>query len=164
MGRINREIIEEVRASANIVDVVGSYVSLRKRGKNYLGHCPFHSEKDPSFTVSNEKQIFHCFGCGASGSVFDFVMRTRNLTFAEAVRELANRFGIPLPEEEETAQAKKIREMAEQLRQINALAAKYFNRTLLDRTSGRLAREYLRNRGMADETIEDFQLGYAPKS
>ena len=164
MGRINREIIEEVRASANIVDVVGSYVSLRKRGKNYLGHCPFHSEKDPSFTVSNEKQIFHCFGCGASGSVFDFVMRTRNLTFAEAVRELANRFGIPLPEEEETAQAKKIREMAEQLRQINALAAKYFNRTLLDRTSGRLAREYLQNRGMADETIEDFQLGYAPKS
>ena len=164
MGRINREIIEEVRASANIVDVVGSYVSLRKRGKNYLGHCPFHSEKDPSFTVSNEKQIFHCFGCGASGSVFDFVMRTRNLTFAEAVTELANRFGIPLPEEKETPQAKKIREMAERLGQMNTLAAKYFNRTLLDRTSGRIAREYLRSRSMADETIQDFQLGYAPKS
>jgi DNA primase len=164
VGRINREIIEEVRASANIVDVVGSYVSLRKRGKNYLGHCPFHSEKEPSFTVSNEKQIFHCFGCGASGSVFDFVMRTRNLTFAEAVRELANRFGIPLPEEKETAQAKKIREMAERLRQINTLAAKYFNQTLLDRTSGSIAREYLRSRGMAEETIQDFQLGYAPKS
>jgi DNA primase len=164
VGRINREIIEEVRASANIVDVVGSYVSLRKRGKNYLGHCPFHSEKDPSFTVSNEKQIFHCFGCGASGSVFDFVMRTRNLTFAEAVTELANRFGIPLPQEEETAQTKKIREMAEQLRQINNLAAGYFNQTLLDRSSGGIAREYLRSRGMGDETIQDFQLGYAPKS
>jgi DNA primase len=164
VSRINREIIEEIRASANIVDVVGSYVSLRKRGKNYLGHCPFHSEKEPSFTVSNEKQIFHCFGCGASGSVFDFVMRTRNLTFAEAVRELANRFGIPLLQEKETAQAKKIREMAERLRQINSLAAKYFNRTLLDRTSGRVAREYLRTRNMADETIQDFQLGYAPKS
>jgi DNA primase len=164
VGRINREVIEEVRASANIVDVVGSYVSLRKRGKNYLGHCPFHSEKEPSFTVSNEKQIFHCFGCGASGSVFDFVMRTRNLSFAEAVTELANRFGIPLPQEEETAQAKKIREMAERLRQINNLAAGFFNQTLLDRSSGGIAREYLRSRGMGDETIRDFQLGYAPKS
>ncbi|MCG6982275.1 MAG: DNA primase [Deltaproteobacteria bacterium] len=164
MGRINRDVIEEVRASANIVDVVGSYVALRKRGKNYLGLCPFHSEKEPSFTVSNEKQIFHCFGCGASGSVFDFVMRTRNLSFAEAVKELANRFGIPLAEEKETAQAKKIREMAERLHQVNTLAARYFHQTLLDESSGRMAREYLRRRGMANETIKDFQLGYAPKS
>ena len=164
MGRINREVIEEVRASANIVDVVSSYVALRRRGKNYLGHCPFHSEKEPSFTVSNEKQIFHCFGCGASGSVFDFVMRTRNLTFAEAVRELASRFGIPLPQEKETAQAKKIREVAEQLRRINSLAASYFSQSLLDKHSGRMAREYLRGRGMSDETIQDFQLGYALKS
>jgi len=164
VGRINREVIEEVRASANIVDVVSSYVALRRRGKNYLGHCPFHSEKEPSFTVSNEKQIFHCFGCGASGSVFDFVMRTRNLTFAEAVRELASRFGIPLPQEKETAQAKKIREVAEQLRRINSLAASYFSQSLLDKHSGRMAREYLRGRGMSDETIQDFQLGYALKS
>jgi DNA primase len=164
VGRINRDVIEEVRASANIVDVVGSYVALRKRGKNYLGLCPFHSEKEPSFTVSNEKQIFHCFGCGASGSVFDFVMQTRNLSFAEAVRELANRFGIPLAEEQETAQAKKIREMAERLRQVNTLAARYFHRTLMDRSSGRMAREYLQSRGMDNETIKDFQLGYAPKS
>jgi len=164
VGRINREVIEEVRTSANIVDVVGAYVSLRKRGRNYLGLCPFHSEKEPSFTVNNEKQIFHCFGCGASGSVFDFVMRTRNLTFAEAVRELANRYGIPLPQEEETAQAKKIREVAERLRQVNSLAARYFNRTLLDGSSGRIGREYLRSRGIGDETIQDFQLGYAPKS
>jgi len=164
VGRINREVIEEVRASANIVDVVGSYVSRRKRGRNYLGLCPFHSEKEPSFTVNNEKQIFHCFGCGASGSVFDFVMRTRNITFAEAVRELANRYGIPLPQEEETAQAKKIRELAERLRQVNGLAARYFNRTLLDGSFGRIGREYLQRRGIGDETIQDFQLGYAPKS
>ena len=164
MGRINREVIEEVRASANIVDVVGSYVALRKRGRNYLGLCPFHSEKEPSFTVSNEKQIFHCFGCGASGSVFDFVMRTRNLTFAEAVRELANRFGIPLPQEEETGQAKKIREMAERLRQINGMAARYFSENLLNRSSGKIAQEYLQTRGIDESTIEDFQLGYAPKS
>jgi len=108
MGQINREIIEEVRAAANIVDVVGSYISLRKRGKNYLGLCPFHGEKEPSFTVSDEKQIFHCFGCGASGSVFDFLMRSRNLSFAEAVKELANRFSIPLPQRQETGRAKRM--------------------------------------------------------
>jgi DNA primase len=163
VARINRDVIEEVRTSANIVDVVGSYVALRKRGKNYLGLCPFHSEKEPSFTVSNEKQIFHCFGCGASGSVFDFVMRTRNLTFAEAVSELANRFGIPLPQEKETAQAKKIREIAERLRQINGMAAEYFSRNLL-RSSGEIARKYLQSRGIGEETIEDFQLGFASRS
>ncbi|MGD8923436.1 MAG: DNA primase [Syntrophobacterales bacterium] len=161
MARINRDVIEEVRVSTSIVDVVGSYVSLRKRGRNYLGLCPFHSEKEPSFTVSEEKQIFHCFGCGASGSVFDFVMRTRNLSFVEAVEELANRFGIPLPQEKETAQAKKIREMAERLRRINGMAAKYFNRNLLNRSSGEIAREYLKSRGIGEETIQDFQLGYA---
>ncbi|MBT8407688.1 MAG: DNA primase [Deltaproteobacteria bacterium] len=164
MGRINRETIEEVRAAANIVDVVGSYVSLRKRGKNYQGLCPFHGEKDPSFTVSDEKQIFHCFGCGASGSVFDFLMRTRNIGFAEAVKELANRFGIALPQARETEQAKRTRELAERLRQVNELAAGYYNRTLLDKNAGEIAREYLRGRGLGQEAIEDFQLGYAPKS
>lgn len=164
MGRINREVIEEVRASANIVDVVGSYVSLRKRGRNYLGLCPFHGEKEPSFTVSDEKQIFHCFGCGASGSVFDFVMRTRDLSFPEAVKELANRFGVPLPKEKETYQARKIREMAERLRHVNSIAASYFSQRLLQGGSGEIAREYLRRRGISEETIQDFQLGYAPKS
>ena len=115
MGRINREIIEEVRAAANIVDVVGSHVPLRKRGRNYLGLCPFHGEKEPSFTVSDEKQIFHCFGCGASGSVFDFLMRSRNLSFAEAVKELANRYSIPLPQRRETGREKRMRELAELL-------------------------------------------------
>lgn len=164
MGRINRGVIEEVRASASIVDVVGSYVSLRKRGRNYLGLCPFHSEKEPSFTVSDEKQIFHCFGCGASGSVFDFVMRTRNLTFAEAVRELANRFGIPLPEQQETEGIKKIRELEERLLHVNNLAANYYNGTLWEKRAGEAGREYLQRRGIGEETIQDFQLGYAPKS
>jgi DNA primase len=164
VGRINREVIEAVRDSANVVDVVGSYVSLRKRGKNYLGLCPFHSEKEPSFTVSDDKQIFHCFGCGASGSVFDFVMRTRNLTFPEAVKELAERFGVPLPKEEETEQAKKIRETAERLRRVNDLAAGYFSRSLRETPSGEIARHYLEQRGIGEQTIHDFQLGYAPKS
>ena len=164
MGRINREIIEEVRAAANIVDVVGSHVSLRKRGKNYLGLCPFHGEKEPSFTVSDEKQIFHCFGCGASGSVFDFLMRSRNLSFAEAVKELANRFSIPLPQRQETGREKRMRELAERLRHVNELAAAYFNQVLLDENTGAMALTYLQSRGMGPEIIQDFQLGYAPQS
>jgi DNA primase len=164
MGRINREIIEEVRAAANIVDIVGSYVSLRKRGKNYMGLCPFHGEKDPSFTVSDEKQIFHCFGCGASGSVFDFLMRSRNLSFAEAVKELANRYSIPLPQRQETGREKRMRELAERLRRVNELAAAYFNQVLLDENSGGAALTYLQSRGMGPEVIQDFQLGYAPQS
>ena len=164
MGQINREIIEEVRAAANIVDVVGSYISLRKRGKNYLGLCPFHGEKEPSFTVNDEKQIFHCFGCGASGSVFDFLMRSRNLSFAEAVKELAKRFSIPLPQRQETGQAKRMRELAERLRHVNELAAGYFNQVLLDEGTGKMALAYLQSRGMGPEVIQDFQLGYAPQS
>ena len=164
MGQINREIIEEVRAAANIVDVVGSYISLRKRGKNYLGLCPFHGEKEPSFTVNDEKQIFHCFGCGASGSVFDFLMRSRNLSFAEAVKELAKRFSIPLPQRQETGQAKRMRELAERLRHVNELAAVYFNQVLLDKGAGEMALTYLQSRGMGPEVIQDFQLGYAPQS
>ena len=164
VGRINREIIEEVRVAANIVDVVGSHVSLRKRGKNYLGLCPFHGEKEPSFTVSDEKQIFHCFGCGASGSVFDFLMRSRNLSFAEAVKELANRYSIPLPQRQETGREKKMRELAERLRHVNELAAAYFNQVLLDENTGRMALAYLQSRGMGPEVIQDFQLGYAPQS
>jgi DNA primase len=164
VGQINREIIEEVRAAANIVDVVGSSISLRKRGKNYLGLCPFHGEKEPSFTVSDEKQIFHCFGCGASGSVFDFLMRSRNLSFAEAVKELAKRFSIPLPQRQETGQAKRMRELAERLRHVNELAAVYFNQVLLDKGAGEMALTYLQSRGMGPEVIQDFQLGYAPQS
>jgi len=99
VGRLTREAIEEIRTAANIVDVVGVHVSLRKRGKTYVGLCPFHAEKTPSFTVSDDRQAFYCFGCGAGGSVFDFLMRVRNLTFAEAAKELADRYGIRLPEE-----------------------------------------------------------------
>jgi DNA primase len=164
VARINREVIEEVRLAANIVDVVGSYVSIRKRGKNYQGLCPFHGEKDPSFTVSDEKQIFHCFGCGASGSVFDFLMRMRNLTFPEAVSELASRFSIPLPEPRETEHGKRRRELADNLRQVNELAAVYFNRALLEKGPGELAREYLHRRKISQESIQEFQLGYAPQS
>jgi DNA primase len=129
-----------------------------------LGLCPFHGEKEPSFTVSDEKQIFHCFGCGASGSVFDFLMRSRNLSFAEAVKELANRFSIPLPQKQETGREKRMRELAERLRHVNELAAAYFNQVLLDENTGATALTYLQSRGMGPEIIQDFQLGYAPQS
>ena len=129
-----------------------------------MGLCPFHGEKDPSFTVSDEKQIFHCFGCGASGSVFDFLMRSRNLSFAEAVKELANRYSIPLPQRQETGREKRMRELAERLRRVNELAAAYFNQVLLDENSGGAALTYLQSRGMGPEVIQDFQLGYAPQS
>jgi DNA primase len=114
--------------------------------------------------VSDEKQIFHCFGCGASGSVFDFLMRSRNLSFAEAVKELANRYSIPLPRRQETGRDKRMRELAEGLRHVNELAAAYFNQVLLDENTGALALTYLQSRGMGPEIIQDFQLGYAPQS
>ncbi|MFP3869476.1 MAG: DNA primase [Syntrophobacteria bacterium] len=159
-----REVIEEIRSKVNIVDVVGSYVSLRKQGKNYVGSCPFHTEKTPSFTVSDEKQLFHCFGCGASGSVFDFLMRLRNLTFSEAVEDLARRNGIPLPKPAETGQQRRMRELADRLSQANQTAARYFQRALLEEGSGELARGYLQGRNMGDQVIGDFELGYAPRS
>jgi DNA primase len=161
VSRINREVIEEVRASASIVDVVAPYVSLRKSGKNYLGLCPFHTEKTPSFTVSDEKQIFHCFGCGASGSVFDFLMRVRNLDFSEAVKELANRYNIPLPQRQETKETIRRRQLGDELRRINELAADYFHLNLLESDSGAGARKYLSQRGIHKEVIEVFRLGYA---
>ncbi|UCG11292.1 MAG: DNA primase [Deltaproteobacteria bacterium] len=164
MARINRQVIEEVRVSANIVDVVGSYVSLRKRGKNYVGLCPFHAEKTPSFTVNDDKQIFHCFGCGASGSVFDFLMRTRNLTFSEAVEELAKRVGMTLPAGRETEHGKRVRELADRLSRANQLAADYFHNALIKGGAAEIARQYLQRRGIGREVIRNFQLGYAPQS
>ena len=140
---MNREVIEEIRTAANIVDVVGSQVSLRKQGKNYVGLCPFHQEKTPSFSVSDERQLFHCFGCGASGSVFDFLMRMRNITFTEAAKDLARRYNVSLPKPRETERGRRVRELADQLRQANELAADYFQEALLEVPSGAVAREYL---------------------
>jgi DNA primase len=160
--RISREAIEEIRVTANIVDVVGAYVPLRKRGKTYVGLCPFHAEKTPSFTVSDEKQAFYCFGCGAGGSVFDFLMRTRNLTFAEAARDLAGRFGVRLPEKRESAREKQTRELNDQLIRTNEMASDYFHQALLKDSAAEVARKYLSRRGIGEPIVRDFQLGYAP--
>jgi DNA primase len=162
VGRLTREAIEEIRTSANIVDVVGAHVSLRKRGKTYVGLCPFHGEKTPSFTVSDDRQAFYCFGCGVGGSVFDFLMRIRNLTFAEAARELAERCGIRLPEAPETNGQRRTRELADFLCGANEAAAAYFHQMLLEDPAAAIARDYLRRRGAGPEITREFRLGYAP--
>jgi DNA primase len=162
VGRLTREAIEEIRTSANIVDVVGAHVSLRKRGKTYVGLCPFHGEKTPSFTVSDDRQAFYCFGCGVGGSVFDFLMRVRNLTFAEAARELAERYGIRLPEAPETKGQRRTRELADFLCGANEAAAAYFHQVLLEDPAAAIARDYLLRRGAGPEITREFRLGYAP--
>jgi DNA primase len=162
VARLTREAIEEIRTAASIVYVVGVHVSLRKRGKTYVGLCPFHAEKTPSFTVSDDRQAFYCFGCGAGGSVFDFLMRIRNLTFAEAAKELADRYGIRLPEAPETPVQKRARELADLLCEANEAAAAYYHPVWLEDPAAGLARDYLRRRDTGPEIIREFRLGYAP--
>lgn len=156
------EVIEEVRSSNNIVDIIGGYVRLQKKGSSYFGLCPFHNEKSPSFSVSPNKQMYYCFGCGAGGNVFTFIMEYENQTFPEAVKILADRAGIALPEAELTEEQKRERNKRQLLLEINKKAANYFY-YLLNGDQGQQAREYLENRRMSKETQIHFGLGYASK-
>lgn len=156
------EVIEEVRSSNNIVDIIGGYVRLQKKGSSYFGLCPFHNEKSPSFSVSPNKQMYYCFGCGAGGNVFTFIMEYENQTFPEAVKILADRAGIALPEAELTEEQKRERNKRQLLLEINKTAANYFY-YLLNGDQGQQAREYLENRRMSKETRIHFGLGYASK-
>jgi DNA primase len=154
-------ILDEVRDAANIVSVISEYVSLKKRGRNYLARCPFHNEKTPSFNVNEEKQIFMCFGCGVGGDVFKFIMQAEHLSFPEAVRFLAERRGIRLPEPA-AEPLKTPGSNAEILRKIMAEAAVMYHRALLDAKEAQPALKYLQGRGITRETIDRFQLGYSP--
>ena len=156
------EVIEEVRSSNNIVDVIGSYVRLQKKGSSYFGLCPFHNEKSPSFSVSPNKQMYYCFGCGAGGNVFTFIMEYENQTFPEAMKVLADRAGIALPEAELTEEQKRERNKRQLLLEINKTAANYFY-CQLNNEQGQQAREYLENRKLSKETQIHFGLGYASK-
>ena len=156
------EVIEEVRSSNNIVDIIGGYVRLQKKGSSYFGLCPFHNEKSPSFSVSPNKQMYYCFGCGAGGNVFTFIMEYENQTFPEAVKILADRAGIALPEAELTEEKKKERNKRQLLLEINKTAANYFYYQL-NGDQGQQAREYLENRRLSKETQIHFGLGYASK-
>ena len=158
--RYSDEIIEEVRSRNDIVDVVGQYVHLQKKGANYFGLCPFHNEKSGSFSVSAHKQMFYCFGCGAGGNVISFLMKYDNLSFQEAVKQLADRAGITLPDEDNSPAAKAMRDKRQILFDINKEAAKYYYYQLRDR-SGQKGMEYFKGRQLTDETMKHFGLGYA---
>ena len=154
---------EEIKQAADIVSVVGQFVQLKKAGKNFVGLCPFHGEKSPSFTVSSDKQIFHCFGCKKGGDVFDFWMEYHSLTFPEALRDLAERYQVRLPEKYSTPEEKRKTDYRETLYRANELAAVYFQKGLEHPVKGKPGREYLKRRSISDEIIKEFRLGYAPK-
>jgi DNA primase len=154
--------VDQVRAAADIVKIVGDYVSLRKSGANYVGLCPFHQEKSPSFSVHPVKQIFHCFGCGVGGDVFKFVMLMDSLPFPEALRRVAEKVGVRLEERAggETYDANT--KLRAALMKLHEVAAKFFASQLGATAEGRMARAYLADRGMTDEVVGRFRIGYAP--
>lgn len=156
----SEEIVEEVRVKNDIVDVISGYISLKKKGSSYFGLCPFHNEKSPSFSVSREKQMYYCFGCGAGGNVFTFVMEYENFTFPETLKVLAERSGMELPEVEPSKEEKRALDYKTMLREMNRQAANYFY-ILLHSERGKSAYEYLVNRGITKDTIKKFGLGYA---
>ena len=160
--RYSDDIIEEVRMKNYIVDVVSQYVKLNRRGNTYFGLCPFHNEKTPSFSVTPSKQMYYCFGCGAGGNVYNFVMEYENYTFGEALQHLADRAGVQLPKIEYSREAKEKAEKRATLLEINKLAASYFYYQLR-RENGSQAYAYLINRGVSEDTIKKFGLGYSDK-
>ncbi|MGN0406409.1 MAG: DNA primase [Bariatricus sp.] len=156
------EIIEEVRMKNDIVDVISGYVKLQKKGSSYFGLCPFHNEKSPSFSVSRDKQMYYCFGCGAGGNVFTFIMEYENYSFTEALKFLAQRAGVELPQEEYSKEAKERADLRATLLEMNKLAAKYFY-AQLKAPGGKTAHDYLTGRKLSEETITAFGLGYSNK-
>jgi DNA primase len=158
---IPEEKIEEVKNAADIVEVISDYVILKKAGQNYSGLCPFHSEKDPSFTVSPVKQIFHCFGCNTGGNVFNFLMRHDGLSFPESVRFLAKRYSIVLPERRMSKAMRQRINEKERLFAVNRTAMEFYQNVLFDHPQGKEARKYLRQRGMSKSIVDNFNLGYA---
>ena len=158
----SEDLIEEVRMKNDIVDVISGYVKLQKKGSSYFGLCPFHNEKSPSFSVSRQKQMYYCFGCGAGGNVFTFLMEYENYTFIEAVEYLAERSGVELPKAEYSREAKERAGLKASLLEINKAAAQYFY-VQLKSEQGKAGYTYLRERRLSDETIRAFGLGYSNK-
>ncbi|NLN41519.1 MAG: DNA primase [Clostridiales bacterium] len=157
------DFIEEVRAANEIIDVISEYISLKPRGKNFFGLCPFHNEKTPSFSVDPQKQLYHCFGCGEGGNVFNFIMAQERLNFVDAVKFLAERKGISLPGSFNMVEDEEVKRQRQELYKINRAAAMFYHQNLLS-NEGINALEYLRSRGIDSKTIRTFGLGYAPDS
>ncbi|WP_041284802.1 DNA primase [Desulfoscipio gibsoniae] len=162
-GFIPEEIVENIRLRADIVQIISDYVTLQKKGRNYMGHCPFHQESDPSFTVTPDKQIFYCFGCHAGGNVFKFIMLQHNLSFPEAVKMLGEKVGIAVPDGYSPQVRERLRR-EEKAWKINNLAKDFFQSILLQHSEAAAAREYIHGRGINANIIKDFGLGYAPAS
>ena len=154
------ELVEEVRMRNDIVDVISSYVKLQKRGSTYFGLCPFHNEKTPSFSVTPSKQMYSCFGCGAGGNVITFLMEYENFTFPEALAYLAERAGIELPKKEESAEERKQADLRARILEVNKEAGKYFYYQMKG-PGGKRAHDYLTGRGLTEDTIKKFGLGYS---
>ncbi|MGN0328998.1 MAG: DNA primase [Lachnospira sp.] len=159
----SNEIIEEVVSRNDIVDVISGYVKLKKSGSSYVGLCPFHNEKSPSFSVSGQKQLYHCFGCGVGGNVITFVMEYENYTFLEAVKMLGERAGIALPEIEASGEEKRQRDTKQKLLEINKIAATYYYHQL-GSEKGQAGFKYLTGRGLSMDTVKRFGLGFAPQT
>jgi len=160
-GFFSEGTVSEIRDRSNIVEVISDYVSLKKAGKNFKGLCPFHSEKTPSFMVNEEKQVFHCFGCGEGGDVLAFLMKVGHFSFPQAVEELAKRYGVRLPRREVSLSQKKEMAKKDLLFQINQTASEYFHDLLTRRREGEEGRRYLSQRGMGEEIIQEHRLGYS---
>ena len=158
-GLIPEDVIRAVEQATSIHELVSEYVALKRQGRNWVGHCPFHQDKDPSFTVNEEKGLFHCFGCGAGGNAFRFLMMMEGLGFQEAVRRLGERAGIRV---EATAGRSKEREEEGRLLELMAWAAGFYHRALMGAPPESAVKRYLRKRGLKDETVREFQIGWAP--
>ena len=158
MARVPEETIERIRNTADIYDVVAQYVDLKKRGRNFFGLCPFHSEKTPSFSVAPDKQIYHCFGCGAGGNVFSFIVEHEKISFIEAVQQLGQKYGIDV--DYQSGPSSKI---FSSLYELHDLAVKLYHNILFSE-KGKSALDYLYNRGLNDDTIKTYQIGFAPDS
>ena len=160
-GQISDDKIELVRDRTDIVELVSQYVNLKASGRNRMGLCPFHAEKTPSFSVNADRQFYHCFGCGAGGDVFSFLMQSEGLSFPDAVRRLADRAGVDLEERLLTDAEKAQLERRERLFNINSLAADYYHRNLMEHPQGEIARQYLKKRGYGQKAAGEYRIGYA---
>jgi DNA primase len=159
--RVSDQLVETVRDRSDLVSLVSEYLTLKKAGQNFTGLCPFHAEKTPSFSVNPSKQFFHCFGCGVGGDIFQFVMKIEGISFPEALRRLAVKAGVALPEARTEERESPARREAAQIYELNEAAADYFHHNLLERPEGAVCRDYLKTRGITAETIKTFSIGFA---
>lgn len=162
---ITPQTIETIKSRIDIIDIVGEYVKLKKRGSNYIGNCPFHNEKTPSFTVSPAKELYKCFGCGKSGNSITFLMEHDKLSYVEALRWLANRYNVEIEETQASPEQKILAQTSESLGAVNNFAVQFFSNQLLHESEGQtIALSYLTERGFREDTIKKFQLGYNPNA